>query len=127
MRPEITRWLEQSEEEFDTAKISAKAKKWFAVAFWCQQSVEKSLKAFYIYKKKEATGTTHSLTYLARESKIPIRFNTFLRDLTKEYYMSRYPDASEDTPYKIYTKEDATYYITKAEEILTWIQSQIKE
>ena len=48
MRPEAQRWLEQSEEEFSTAKVCFSGKKWFAAASWCQQSVEKVLKAYYI-------------------------------------------------------------------------------
>ncbi|MBS3140467.1 HEPN domain-containing protein [Candidatus Woesearchaeota archaeon] len=106
MRPEIERWLLQSEEELSTAEVCFKGEKWFAVAFWCQQAVEKALKALFMLKKKESPGTTHSLTYLARETKIPKEFSNFAASLTKEYYLSRYPDASEDVPFKIYTKEN---------------------
>src|SRR3989344_3411614 len=60
-------------------------KKWFAVAFWCQQAAEKALKAAFIEKKKESPGTTHSLTFLGRELNIPTELWNSLRDLTKEY------------------------------------------
>jgi len=74
--------------------------KWFAAAFWSQQAAEKMLKALYLSEKKTSPGPTHSLTMLGRELHIPNDYYGLLRELTKEYYLSRYPDASEDVPYK---------------------------
>ena len=127
MRKESEHWLLQGKEELETAKASLEMKKWFAVAFWCQQAAEKVLKSAFIEKKKESPGTTHSLTYLGRELNIPSELWNSLRDLTKEYYLYRYPDASEDIPYKTYTKEDAEKYIQDCEKIVKWAESQIKE
>jgi len=127
MRPEIERWFIQSKEELDVAKISFDAKKWFAVAFWCQQSVEKSLKAFYMFKKRESAGTTHSLTFLGRELNLPKVYLPFLRELTKEYYLSRYPDASEDIPSDLYNREDAEDYLKKSKKLIKWVESQLKK
>lgn len=123
----MERWLLQSKEELEAAQISFEAKKWFAVAFWCEQSVEKALKALYIEKKKESAGTTHALTYLGREVNIPQEYQEALRDLTKEYYLSRYPDASEDIPFKMYRKEDAERYLNISKKIRTWVDSQQKK
>ena len=127
MRKEIENWLLQGKEEFDTAKISFDNKKYFASAFWCQQSLEKIFKAIYIHKKKEPTGTTHSLTFLGREINIPKEYLSFLRDLTKEYYLSRYPDVIEDVPYITYTKEEIQNYLKKTEEVIKWAESQLKK
>ncbi len=126
MREEITNWIKQAKEEYDTAIISYKAKKWFATAFWCQQSVEKMLKALFLLKIKKPTGPTHSLTYLGRELKIPNKFWDILRNLTKEYYMSRYPDATGDVPFMAYNEEDAKYFLNKSKELIKWVESQIK-
>ena len=82
MRPEIERWLLQSKEELDTARVSFQGKKWFA---------------------------------------------SLLRDLTKEYYLSRYPDATEDVPYKTYTKEDAEHYLIICDKIIPWVESQLQK
>lgn len=127
MRAEIERWVLQGKEEFDTAKISFDAKKWFAAAFWCHQAAEKILKALYIYKKKDSPGKTHSLIHLGRELNVPNEYWILLRDLTKEYYMSRYPDASEDVPYMAYTEEDAKNYIKICERLIKWAELQLKK
>jgi HEPN domain-containing protein len=127
MRSEINRWFLQSKEEFETAKASYQAKKWFAVAFWCQQAVEKALKAMYMVKKKKSPGTTHSLTFLGRELNLPQKYQNFLRELTKEYYMSRYPDASEDVPFKLYSEQEVEKYLKECEELISWLESAIKK
>lgn len=125
MRPEIERWFLQAKEELDTAKVSFIAKKYFAAAFWCQQASEKALKSLFIFKKKESPGPTHSLTYLSRELQLPKEFLQSLRDLTKEYYMSRYPDAVEDIPYMSYSEEDAKRYLNSCEGLIKWVESQL--
>ncbi|MBI2111947.1 HEPN domain-containing protein [Candidatus Woesearchaeota archaeon] len=127
MRIEIKRWLEQGLEELDTAEKTIETGKWFAVAFWCQQAVEKVLKAYYLFKKKESPGTTHSLTFLGRELLLPKEHWNFLRDLTKEYYLSRYPDATEDVPYKLYHEKEAREYFKKSKDLILWVKSQLKE
>lgn len=126
MRPEIERWILQGKEELDTAKASMNAGKWFAAAFWSQQAAEKVLKALFIFEKKESPGPTHSLTFLGRELNVPKEYYGLLRELTKEYYMSRYPDASEDVPYKMYTGEDAKSYIENCERLIKWVESRIQ-
>lgn len=127
MRPEVQRWFLQSKEEFQTAKVSFDGQKWFAAAFWCQQAVEKALKALYIVKRKESSGTTHSLTFLGREVGVPQEFNYLLRDLTKEYYLSRYPDATEDVPYKFYNSEEVKKYLIGTEKVIKWVESQLEK
>jgi len=127
MRPEAERWFLQSAEELETAKVSFTGSKWFAVSFWCQQAAEKALKALFIVKKKESPGATHSLTFLGRELNIPKEYWNLLRDLTKEYYLSRYPDASEDVPFKMYTKEDAERCLHQCEKLIQWVKLQLKK
>lgn len=117
----------QSEEELSAAEISFNGKKWFATAFWCQQSIEKALKALFMYKKKESPGTTHSLTFLSREVGIPKEYFSLMRELTKEYYLSRYPDASEDVPYLIYTEDEVAKYLELCKGFMKWVKLQLKK
>ena len=127
MRDEVTRWLLQAKEELSAAELSFQGKKWFAVAFWCQQAVEKGLKALFLFKKKESVGVTHSLTFLGRELGIPSEFQQFLRELTKEYYFSRYPDASDDVPYLAYGEKDVFSYLQDTKKGLQWVEQQLKK
>jgi len=44
-----------------------------------------------------------------------------------QYYVSRYPDATEDVPYLTYTKEEVQDYLNKAKEFIKWLDLQIKK
>ena len=53
------------------------------------------------------------------------QWNSVIRPLTPEYYITRYPDATEDLPSKLYTEEDARRYIKNCEELLKWAKSKL--
>ena len=126
MRSEIGIWLNQAKEDFSTAEITLREKKYYAAVFFCQQTIEKALKALIIYKRKKPEPI-HSLTRLARDADIPEKFFGFLRRLTPEYYLSRYPDATEDSPFLNYNEDETNDFITKTGEVLKWITDQIEK
>ena len=82
MRKEVKEWWKQSKRDLITAENCKNSKDYYACAFFCQQSVEKGLKAMYIAKKRMFPGATHSLIYLATEIDLPSEFHIFLRRLT---------------------------------------------
>ncbi len=101
MKEEVKRWMNQSEEDYDTAKVSYDAKKYYAASFWCQQAAEKALKAFLIGK----TGNfpkVHDLTKLARLCNAPEEIIQFCAKINPAYVATRYPDVAEK-----YTPNDA--------------------
>jgi HEPN domain-containing protein len=63
MRKEVKEWWKQSKRDLITAENCKNSKDYYAGAFFCQQSVEKGLKALYIAKKRMFPGATHSLIY----------------------------------------------------------------
>jgi len=50
MKPETKTWLKRAERDLKTAGNSFKSKDYYASSFWCQQSIEKGLKALLIEK-----------------------------------------------------------------------------
>ncbi|MGK0232621.1 MAG: HEPN domain-containing protein [Patescibacteria group bacterium] len=125
MREEVTHWWEQSVEDFDSAEKNLKIKKYYLVAFLSQQALEKGMKAVML-KNRMPVQTMHSLPKLAEKIKVPQKFRLFLRGVSSEYYMSRYPDASEDTPFKQYTKVDAQEILGQTKEVMKWLTTQMK-
>lgn len=120
MREEIRNWWEQSKRDMITAENSFKSKDYYASVFWCQQALEKGLKAYIMLSNKLSTKelTFHSLIKLARMIKAPNKFYLFLRSISPEYYISRYPDASEETPYKLYTEEDTKSILENSKDVM---------
>mgnify|MGYP001576392056 CR=1 FL=1 len=126
MREEIRNNWEQSKADLRTAENSLKSGDYYASVFWCQQSIEKALKAYILLYKKESIFI-HSLIKLGRIAEIPKKFYGILKNISPEYYITRYADASGDIPYKLYNKEESMEILNDTKEIIKWINTQIKE
>ena len=53
MRKEVKEWWKQAKRDLITAENCKNSEDYYACAFFCQQSVEKGLKALYIAKKTD--------------------------------------------------------------------------
>ncbi|HLD10635.1 MAG TPA: HEPN domain-containing protein [Candidatus Nanoarchaeia archaeon] len=127
MRKEIENWWKQAKYDLETAKILLKTERYDAASFYCQQTIEKALKAYILETKKESPGPIHSLIKLANEAKIPEKFHKFLKNLSPDYYLARYPDASEELPYLIYKKTEVEENIKMAQEVIKWLETRMKK
>lgn len=126
MRKEAVNWWKQAKRDLITAENCKNSGDYYACAFFCQQSVEKGLKALFIVINRTNPDKSHSLIYLASETKVPSEFNKFLRELTPEFVTTRYPDAAYGTPYELYSDEMVTDILEKSKEVILWIDSQMK-
>ena len=125
MREEAHLWWEQAKHDLETADFLLEGERLDAASFYYEQAVEKAIKALYIAKRRETPGPTHSLTKLGRDCDLPPHFLGFLRRLTSEYYVSRYPDASDDLPFEAYSADDVRDTARLSHEVLTWMEQQI--
>ncbi len=124
MREEITHWWKQAESDLRKAEVLFKSGDYDGVAFYSQQSVEKALKAIILFKTNEkAEG--HSLVYLGKIAKAPEDFFSGFKKLSPQYFLSRYPDASEEIPYELYDQENTKEFLVFARRILEWIKKQL--
>jgi HEPN domain-containing protein len=60
-------WVEQAEEDLQTAGIMFNSGRWKYTIFMCQQTLEKSLKAIYMRKKKDFPPRIHNLFRLSEQ------------------------------------------------------------
>ncbi|MEW5897516.1 MAG: HEPN domain-containing protein [Nanoarchaeota archaeon] len=125
MRKEIMNWWEQAKSDFKKAEILYKSESYDGVAFYCQQTAEKALKAVILLKTKEKTEG-HSLIYLGQRAKVPDNFYPQLKRLSPQYFLSRYPDASEDVPYSLYERSSADDFIDITKKVLEWTKKQLE-
>ena len=130
MREEVNIWWKQAKKDFESAEKNYKLKEYYLVAFLCQQAVEKALKALLIKKLKnpEEFINKHSLIFLGKKCKVPNKFYPFLRDLTRDYIIARYPGIAslEEPPYELYDEEKARKVLKETKLILEWIKKQLK-
>lgn len=124
-RRDVRLWWEQAKHDLGTAEHNMAGARYDAAVFYCQQSVEKALKALIISKKRLPPTPTHSLVTLGRLSAVPRKFSTFLRAMTGEYFLSRYPNAAGEVPYTMYEGSEAREYLATSKELLQWVSRQL--
>ncbi len=117
MKKEIKLWLDKSKDDLRVAESNFKSRELEVAALFCQQSVEKALKAIYMQKKKKLAPKTHDLAFLAREISLPDNFIKYLKPLTNIYMETRYPDLSRSLELKEKYVKDI---IKTTKEILKW-------
>ena len=125
MNKEINRWWKQSLEDLDTAKVNLKAKKYYAAILFCQQTVEKALKALWLKEKTRDVPFIHDLNLLGKKLNLPKKFYITLKELTSSYTETRYPDSSDVIPSKKFSRKDAVKYVNNSKNIVEWIKKRI--
>ena len=71
----ISYWTELSDYDIDTANAMLTSKRYLYVGFMAHQSVEKILKAYYVKICGKTAPFSHSLSYIAKKSKIYEEFS----------------------------------------------------
>ncbi|MDD1764262.1 MAG: HEPN domain-containing protein, partial [Methanobacteriaceae archaeon] len=95
--------------------------------FMSQQAAEKALKALYIYKIRDSPGKTHSLLRLGKDVGIPSYSYHGLRKLNPDFILTRYPDVADGVPYELYDYEIAQDKLQIAEEVIKWVEKELKK
>jgi HEPN domain-containing protein len=120
MRKEAENWLARAEKDFTTSRYLFKGKKYEAAAFFCQQCVEKALKAVFIHQTEKIVKT-HDLVYLARTIHLPLDLEEGCKELTMIYVSTRYPDVPETK----LERERTRKFIKFSKEVMQWAKKQV--
>ncbi len=130
MTEEAQRWFDDAQRDMQRARSMFAAEDWAGCAFYCQQAVEKWLKALLASRNENAWG--HELTKLTERvaevyaESLPTSFHRAARELERDYTAARYPDAWETgTSYEHYTKEMAEERISWAEQVEGFVRSRL--
>lgn len=106
--------------------------RWFRVAFFSQQAVEKALKALFFIVRREEPPKVHSVTELysmLRENGFRLRedLESSLYVLNKYYTVTRYPDAANGLPSESVDKYEAERALSIAKEVIKEIGEYIEK
>ncbi len=124
--PLIIDWINKAETDMKCAKILFEHDGGNdAVAFHCQQAIEKALKAIILYLFS-TLESGHSLLYLCKKviTKLP-QFSTYLEGciFVNQYYIeTRYPN---ETPVTV-SNEEAMQCLKYAENVLCAVKANIE-
>lgn len=126
MRNEAKLLWEQALEDLKTAEALIEIKRYYASVFFSQQAAEKALKALYIEVKREFPPKTHSLLRLSNELGIKDEeIIDAVLDLNPEYIVTRYPDAANEVPAKIYNERMAVEHLEKAKKVIEFCRQKL--
>jgi len=120
---EYNAWLKQSTKDFEVAKKNYLNKDYYVVAFFCQQAVEKALKALSI-KKNKTILKIHDLVKLAREVQASLEIIEKCSKITPVYFEVRYPE-SDELPADKVNKREADELLLLSEEVIQWVKKNI--
>ena len=126
MRRDIEVWWKQARRDYENARRNFEAEEFYLTAFLVQQAVEKSLKAYFLYKKNTFADKTHSLVYLGKEVGLPSKLLTSVRKINPDFIFTRYPDMDGVPPYEAYDKTIAEERLEQGNEVLTWIENKLQ-
>ncbi|WP_291998617.1 HEPN domain-containing protein [Caldivirga sp.] len=129
MREEVYKWLQQAFDDLATAKDMVATGHYYAAAFWAQQSADKALKALALSLGKVLR--THDLSEILNtiheESGLPIDdVKQDANKLTIHYVVSRYPNAANAIPSRIYSRDDAEDLVRRAEKVIQWVRQNLR-
>ncbi len=112
-------WMEKAEHDLNTAKINFRENVFDAAAFFCQQAVEKALKALYI-KRFRKLFKTHDLYFLGKKVEVPKHLLDICDEISSFYIETRYPDT-----YAKFEKTSVQEAIRKSEKVLKWAKEKL--
>jgi len=126
MRNEARLLWEQALEDLKTAEALISVDRYYASVFFSQQAAEKALKALYIEVLREFPPKTHSLLRLADDLEIKDEdVIDAVLDLNPEYIVTRYPDAANEVPARIYNRRMAVEHLEKAKKVIEFCRQRL--
>ncbi len=124
----INYWLEMAKYDIKTTKAMLKTKRYLYVGFMAHQTVEKLLKAFYIFTNKQTPPYTHNLVSLAKKTKIysllDKNFLELLDILEPLNIEARYP-THKDNLLKSLNRNRCANILKRTEEFYKWIRNML--
>lgn len=129
LKPKTQNWLNLAQEDFEVAGHLFKKKKYLHCLFFCQQTIEKVLKAVYHEKYDKTPPRKHDLGVLADAagilSQLDERKTDLLDTLSLYYIESRYTEDME-TLAKNCTQVVTQAMLEQTGEIYEWLKSILK-
>lgn len=123
----VNYWLDSAQNDLDAAEKLFVAAKYDWCLFIGHLVLEKTLKAYFVYKNNnKLPPKIHNLLKLAELSSLTLteQQKLFLDEVNDFNLEVRYPEYRREF-YKLCTQEFTEGYFTQIKELATWLKSQI--
>lgn len=112
-------WIKKAEYDIGTAEINLANARYDAAAFYCQQAIEKALKALCI-KDGKGLIKIHDLNFLGKKVNLPEKLLKICNRISAFYVESRYPDSFTE-----FDEDAVASSIKDAREVIEWVKKKI--
>ncbi len=123
-------WLGLARKDLERAQRARKDKDKVSMVFWSQQSIEKTLEALALSVKRDIPKT-HNIRrlreFIGETLGLPEEIWEKAYELTRYYYVSRYPDIVKGIPDEVISIGTANEAVDIAEEIIKAAERRIKD
>ena len=121
-------WMELAFYDLDTAKAMLTTERYLYVGFMCNQTMEKMLKAYYVFNNKKTPPYTHNMRRLATEAnlykELSEKQKDFIDDIIPFNIEGRYPEYKQML-YDTLKRTECENLIKGTEEFVKWIKSKL--
>jgi HEPN domain-containing protein len=121
-------WIELAEYDLETAKVMLSGKRFLYVGFMCHPVIEKALKAYFQFRRKDTPPHTHNLNVIANESglygDLDEARKSLLDMLEPLNIEARYP-TQKDQLFRSLTEDRCKSILERTEDLFTWIRQQL--
>jgi HEPN domain-containing protein len=129
MKKTVNSWIELADYDLETAEAMFISARYLYVAFTCQQTIEKMLKALIAYNTNDTPPYIHNLLKLISVAGLDEEITTddlsFIDSLNSYYLEGRYAEHL-NAKAKIFNKELAIIFLNNTKKLKKWIQDRIK-
>ena len=124
----IKNWISLAEYDFESARVLFEGKRFLTMAFSCQQTIEKILKAIFVKEKNETPPYTHNLkkllSLLSFYNNIDNEKIKIIEDLNSYYLETRYTEEIDELNLLL-TENKAKELIEKTGGLYKWLKDKI--
>ncbi|WP_456475849.1 HEPN domain-containing protein [Candidatus Pyrohabitans sp.] len=126
MTVEIARkWFKQALHDLKIAEKNIEIEGYDVAAFLAHQAVEKLLKAIFALEG-EKVPKTHYIDEMAYKLGVSEEAIAHILGLTADYTLARYPDVSDEVPYRQYDEEIAKAKVESAKSVFRILKDRYR-
>lgn len=126
LRTETRVWWGQARRDLKLARLNHEHRAYDAAVFFCEQAVQKSLKALIIHRTSKMPPRIHNLSELGRLVGVPAEALRFLAELQPHYIRTRYPDAAGAVTSELYDGRLSLHFLRGASKVHVWVRNRLR-
>lgn len=127
MKQEAKLWVDFARDDLKSMRVMWEAHRYGPTAFYCQQIVEKMLKAVITERGNKAPRKSHDLVRLLEDAKLadfPKAWLAEIKEMGRHYFRVRYPDLGK----RYYSRRDSIAKIMAVTgEVYLWLRKKLRK